>query len=147
HSHRHQHDGVSHTHAHVHRSGADHDHLDHRFKQPQFAPGGSRRAFGVGLIHGLAGSAAIALLVLGAIPTATLPMLYLAIFGPGTMAGMAIITAAIGLPVSLTAARLGSFNRAMVAGAGLLSLGFGLLMFYQIGVVDGLLVPGASLTY
>ena len=56
--------------------------------------------------------------------------------------GMALITAAIGLPVSLTAARLGGLNHALLVGAGLLSLGFGLFLAYQIGIVDGLFISG-----
>ena len=67
-------------------------------------------------------------------------MVYLAIFAFGTIVGMALITTAIGLPVSLTATRLGGLNHALLVGAGLLSLGFGLFLAYQIGIVDGLFI-------
>jgi high-affinity nickel-transport protein len=72
-------------------------------------------------------------------------IVYLAIFGLGTVIGMALITTAIGLPISFSAARLGGLNHALVFGAGLLSLGFGLFLAYQIGFVDGLLLSGPSL--
>lgn len=105
---------------------------------PRFARGSRVRAFGVGLVHGLAGSAAIALLVLSAIPNPMWALAYLAIFGFGTIVGMALITMAIGIPVSLAAARLDSLNHALHIGAGVLSLGFGLFLAYQIGFVEGL---------
>jgi hypothetical protein len=76
--------------------------------------------------------------VLSAIPNPIWGLVYLGIFGFGTIVGMAIITMAIGIPVSLTAARLGNLNHALLIGAGMLSLGFGLFLAYRIGFVDGL---------
>ncbi len=143
HSHAHAHEGTTHAHPHAHAHGDQHSHQSHLFPQPaRFARGSLERAFSVGLVHGLAGSAAIALLVLSAIPDPRWGLVYLAIFGFGTIVGMALITTAIGLPVSLTAARLGSLNHALLLGAGLLSLGFGLFLAYQIGIVDGLFLAG-----
>jgi ABC-type nickel/cobalt efflux system permease component RcnA len=147
HTHSHEHAGIRHLHPHAHVSGDEHLHADHlkplEKHTKRFATGSHERAFGVGLVHGLAGSAAIALLVLTAIPGPILGLAYLAIFGLGTIIGMAIITTAIGLPMTLTAARLGGLNRTLLVGAGLLSLGFGLFLAYQIGIVDGLFKPGA----
>jgi high-affinity nickel-transport protein len=145
HSHVHEHDGHAHIHPHAHVHG-DEVHESHLLNagsmRSRFARGSSPRAFGVGLVHGLAGSAAIALLVLSAIPNPIWGLVYLAIFGFGTIIGMALITTAIGVPISLTAARLGGLNRALLIGAGLLSLGFGIFLVYQIGFVDGLLRVG-----
>jgi len=141
HSHSHVHDGHAHSHPHVHLGGETiADHRDHR------VIAGQRlslryplaRAFGVGLVHGLAGSAAIALLVLSAIPTPGWAALYLAIFGVGTMVGMMLITSAIALPFALAADAMARVNRVLVVGSGLISFGFGLVVVYQIGVVDGL---------
>lgn len=140
HTHAHEHDGTMHAHPHAHVYGDEHSHNTHLMPAARFARGSSARAFSVGLVHGLAGSAAIALLVLSAIPNPLWGLAYLAIFGFGTILGMAIITMAIGVPVSLTAARLGNLNRALLVGAGLLSLGFGLFLAYQIGFVDGLFI-------
>lgn len=97
------------------------------------------RSFGVGLVHGLAGSAAIALLVLSAIPSAVWATLYLAIFCVGVIAGMSLITTAIGLPFTLAMRRMANVHQLMVTGAGLLSLGFGLFLAWQIGINDHLL--------
>jgi ABC-type nickel/cobalt efflux system permease component RcnA len=147
HMHSHEHNGVHHIHPHAHATGSEHRHESHLQtpgnRTSRFRSGSHARAFGVGLIHGLAGSAAIALLVLSAIPSPILGLVYLAIFGVGTIIGMAIITTAIGLPMTFTAARLGGLNRTLLVGAGLLSLGFGLFVAYQIGIVDGLFKPGS----
>jgi ABC-type nickel/cobalt efflux system permease component RcnA len=138
HTHAHEHDGTIHTHPHAHAHGEEQSHHSHLMPASRFARGSRARAFGVGLVHGLAGSAAIALLVLSAIPNPIWGLAYLAIFGLGTIVGMALITMAIGIPVSATAERLGNLNHALVIGAGLLSLGFGVFLVYQIGFVDGL---------
>jgi len=92
----------------------------------------------VGLVHGLAGSAAVALLVLSTIRQPKWAVLYLVIFGVGTIAGMMLITVAISLPFSFAGYRFAWLNRGLIFGSGLLSLGFGLFICYQIGFVDGL---------
>ena len=92
----------------------------------------------VGLIHGLAGSAAVALLVLAAIRQPVWAVAYLLLFGVGTIAGMMVITAAIGLPFAYASARFVKVHRYLGVASGLLSLAFGLFLAYQIGVGDGL---------
>jgi high-affinity nickel-transport protein len=92
----------------------------------------------VGVVHGLAGSAAVALLVLPVIRDPIWALLYLLIFGVGTIAGMMLITAAIAAPITYSANRFRLFSRYVGAAAGMLSLIFGLFLFYQIGFVDGL---------
>jgi len=92
----------------------------------------------VGVIHGLAGSAAVALLVLATIREPMWTLAYLMIFGLGTIAGMMVITLAIAAPFAYTAARFGRLNRYLGVASGLLSVGFGLFLVYQIGFVDGL---------
>jgi high-affinity nickel-transport protein len=70
------------------------------------------------------------------------PLVYLAyliVFGLGTIAGMMVITAAIALPFAYSARRLLGVNRVLTLAAGLLSVGFGLFLVYQIGFVGGLL--------
>ena len=100
------------------------------------------KSFGVGLVHGLAGSAAIALLVLGAIPNPAWATLYLAIFCIGVVIGMVLITTAIGAPFILASRRVSNVHQALVTGSGLLSFGFGLFLAYQIGVIDRLFSSG-----
>ncbi len=96
------------------------------------------RSFVVGLVHGLAGSAAIALLVLSAIPQPLWATLYLAIFCLGTVVGMGLITTAIATPFAVAAQRMSWMHRGLVTSSGLLSFGFGLFLAYQLGIVDHL---------
>ena len=92
----------------------------------------------VGVVHGLAGSAAVALLVLAAIPDPLWGIAYLLVFGVGTIAGMMLVTAASALPFTYTVSRFAALNRHLVLGSGVASVGFGLFLVYRIGVVDGL---------
>jgi sulfite exporter TauE/SafE len=110
--------------------------LDRRFGRSHFYR--ILRPIIVGVVHGLAGSAAVALLVLPVIRDPNWAVLYLLVFGVGTIAGMMLITAAIATPITYSANRFRLFNRYVGAAAGMLSLIFGLFLFYQIGFVDGL---------
>ena len=96
------------------------------------------RSFGVGLVHGLAGSAAIALLVLSAIPAPLWATLYLVIFCVGTIVGMGLITTAIATPLVFASRRMSALHQRLVTGSGLLSFCFGLFLAYQVGIVDRL---------
>ncbi len=93
------------------------------------------RPFVVGVVHGLAGSAAVALLVVATIHDPLLYLAYLLVFGLGTIAGMMLITAAIAVPFVYSARRLPGMNRVLTLAAGLLSVAFGLFLVYQIGFV------------
>ncbi len=92
----------------------------------------------VGVVHGLAGSAAVALLVLATIPDPRWALFYLLVFGAGTIAGMMAITAAISIPFAYGGARSARVGSVLRVSSGLISLGFGLFLAYQIGVVQGL---------
>jgi hypothetical protein len=96
------------------------------------------RPLAVGVVHGLAGSAAVALLVLTTISAPSWAVAYLLIFGAGTIAGMMLITAAIALPFAYTLQNFVRLHRGLAMASGLLSLAFGLFLCYQIGFVDGL---------
>ncbi len=148
HSHAHSHGELSHWHPHVHHGSEEHaDDMEgaHYLFRPVpnlfFESMMGRpllRAFAVGLVHGLAGSAAIALLVLSAIPQPLWATLYLAIFCCGTIIGMGLITTTIAAPMTLADGRLAGIHQGIVTGSGLLSFGFGLFLAYQLGVVDHL---------
>jgi ABC-type nickel/cobalt efflux system permease component RcnA len=92
----------------------------------------------VGLVHGLAGSAAVALLVLSTIKSPLWSTAYLLVFGLGTMLGMMLMTAAISVPLVYTGKRFFRINRYLVAISGVASVAFGMFLVYQIGFVDGL---------
>lgn len=98
----------------------------------------SLRPFAIGVVHGLAGSAAVALLVLATISDPRWGVAYLALFGTGTIAGMMLITTAISAPFAYTSQRLVRFNRSLGIASAATSLVFGIFLVYQIGFVDGL---------
>jgi high-affinity nickel-transport protein len=100
----------------------------------------------VGVVHGLAGSAAVALLVLTTIRNPAWAIAYLLIFGLGTIVGMMLITAVIALPVAYSAGRLSRLNRGLRLASGLISLGFGLFLAYRVGIVAGLFTSHAEWT-
>jgi ABC-type nickel/cobalt efflux system permease component RcnA len=92
----------------------------------------------VGLVHGLAGSAAVALLVLSTIKSPLWSTAYLLVFGFGTMVGMMLMTAAISVPLVYTGKRFFKINRHLTAISGFASVAFGMFLVYHIGFVDGL---------
>lgn len=144
HSHAHSHGDYVHTHPHWHLPDA-HPHnpdqtpltvLDRllgRLRLYQHV-----RPLAVGVVHGLAGSAAVALLVLTTIPNARWAIAYLLVFGAGTVAGMMLITMSIASALGLASHRNKSFSRHLGLASGVLSLMFGLVLAYQIGFAGGL---------
>ena len=143
HSHSHSHGDHAHTHIHSHRPEV-HFHLEQKPEggfQTTLARIGLYqllRPLAVGLVHGLAGSAAVALLVLTTIRDPRWAIVYLLVFGGGTVAGMMLITMMIGAPFAYTGKRFTNFNRGLGVAAGLISVAFGLFVMVQIGFVDGL---------
>ncbi len=92
----------------------------------------------IGLVHGLAGSAAVALLVLSTIRSPLWAIAYLLVFGMGTVVGMMLMTTAMAIPVAWTGRNFATANRYLSPVSGIVSMGFGLFLAYQIGFVDGL---------
>ena len=152
HSHPHRHGDYIHTHPHGHAPEA-HPHtedatplarIDRRFGDA--ASYRLVRPLVVGTVHGLAGSAAVALLVLAAIQTPAWSIAYLLVFGLGTIAGMMLITAAISVPFVVTGGQFLRLQRSLRVASGLISLAFGLVVAYQIGIVGGLFAETAHWT-
>lgn len=96
------------------------------------------RPFFIGIVHGLAGSAAATLLILPLIEDVRWAVFYLVVFGLGTIAGMATITFAIAAPSVYAAHRVERVQRWIRIGSGAISLAFGLYLAVKIGFVDGL---------
>lgn len=121
HSHAHEHGGHVHAHPHVHPERALLGVL-----------GGARpiamRAVGIGALHGLAGTAAVSLLILATLRAPVDGFVYLAVFALGTIAGMTVLTAVMAYPVAL-ALRFQRAHRALAVGSGVLAIVFGLIYF------------------
>ena len=147
HSHAHSHGSLIHTHSHAHQSEGN--------AQPDASLGWIDRTLGrnslyqylrpfvIGTVHGLAGSAAVALLVLTTIRNVRWAVAYLLIFGVGTIAGMMLITMSLASAFRLVTKTREKFSRRLALASGLLSLGFGLFVAYRIGIVDGLFTSHA----
>lgn len=96
------------------------------------------RPLAIGLVHGLAGSAAVALLVLSTIHNHLWATAYLLIFGAGTMVGMMGMTAAIAVPLTFAGDRFANLGRYLGTASGMASLCFGSFLVYQLGFLGGL---------
>jgi high-affinity nickel-transport protein len=92
----------------------------------------------IGLVHGLAGSAAVALLVLSTIHNPIWATVYLLIFGAGTMIGMMCMTAAIAVPLRFAGDRFAKLGQYLGTASGMVSLCFGSFLVYQLGILGGL---------
>jgi len=122
--------------------------------QTMFAPGmhateprgrvdGAVREFGlynalrpliIGTVHGLAGSAAVAILAMTTIADPWWAVAYLLLFGLGTVAGMAAMTTAMAFPIVYTGRRMVRWSEAISAGSGVVSVAFGVFIALQIGI-------------
>jgi ABC-type nickel/cobalt efflux system permease component RcnA len=128
---------IAHQHTGDGQPGAPHSHGGHVHSHGE-QPRGALRPLLIGIVHGMAGSAAVALLVLGAIGNPYLGLIYLLVFGVGTIAGMVLITCVLAVPLAVAAPRFASFQRVLAVGTGLASVALGALLVYEIGFVDGL---------
>jgi ABC-type nickel/cobalt efflux system permease component RcnA len=123
HLHQHQHGERVHVHPHFHDQPANE--ISHHTV--------GKRPLLIGLLHGLAGSAALMLLVLSSIPTPLIGMIYIAVFGAGSILGMMLLSSLIGLPFHLTSSRFKMANFSARILAGIFSVGCGLMIIYQKG--------------
>ena len=131
HLHAHAHNPETHTHFHFHGEREESHTHPHPFKS-------MRKPFFVGMIHGLAGSAALMLLILTTIPSPLAGLAYILIFGFGSVGGMLALSSLIGLPFVLTTQRFTLLNGWMRLVAGLASAAFGLFLGWEIGFKEGL---------
>jgi hypothetical protein len=131
HVHTHEHEGERHLHFHRHGASPVHEH-------PHWAQG-AVRPFLVGMVHGLAGSAALLLVVLSSVTTVTQGLSYVLVFGVGSIAGMMLLGVVLTVPVVWS---MGGAQRGLVAiqaFACVASIGLGVAMVVRIGFGSGLL--------
>lgn len=128
HAHEHKHDGVVHSHLHFHPT-PHRGEAPHRHPHP-FRP--ALRPFLVGGLHGLAGSAAVVILILTTIPTILAGCLYLGLFGIGSMVGMALVSLVLGAPLAMARHRGLWLQRGLSVAAGLASILIGLAMVVRM---------------
>ncbi len=132
HVHAHEHGARQHIHPHLHEPEMpDAPHTHHGFS---FSP----RALIIGMVHGLAGSAALMLAIIPTIDSRPLGLLYIVIFGIGSIGGMMLMSLLVGLPFFLTALRFNRFNYILQSVAGLISIGLGFSIIYEKAVTEGL---------
>ncbi|HEY0429135.1 MAG TPA: sulfite exporter TauE/SafE family protein [Pyrinomonadaceae bacterium] len=131
HFHEHEHGAHKHVHPHIHETASDDPHTHHGLR---FSP----RALIIGMVHGLAGSAALMLLVIPTIESRSVGLLYIIVFGVGSIGGMMLMSFLVGLPFQLTEKKFNRVNYFLQGAAGLVSIGLGLFIIYQKGVTEGL---------
>ena len=137
HQHAHGHQEAAHEHFHSHAQSqalTPEHHAEHGIGKPFLR----KKSYWVGTVHGVAGSAALTLLVLASIESPLAGLAYILLFGLGSVLSMGVMTILIGLPFVFSAGRLPNLNRAIQFGVGTLSIIFGGFLMYQIGFVDGL---------
>jgi high-affinity nickel permease len=142
HMHAHSHGGFVHTHVHRH-DPEDMSHAQNAVATHDRNLAGRSlyqltRPLAVGIVHGLAGSAAVALLILATIRNPKWAIVYLLVFGIGTIAGMMLITMSIASAFHFIGDRFQVFGRRLALISGVVSVAFGCVLAYQICVVQGL---------
>jgi high-affinity nickel-transport protein len=151
HDHLQAHGDYLHRHPHSHGPGA-HERPDedsplrlNRSGLGQIAFYDWLRPFVVGLVHGLAGSAAVALMILSMIREPVAALCYLLLFGLGTIVGMMLITLILSAPFTFTAVNLPKLNWRLRVASGLVSFSFGVVLIYGIGFAEGGLFTDAPI--
>jgi ABC-type nickel/cobalt efflux system permease component RcnA len=127
HVHEHSHDGMSHVHIHFHESETRRNH-DQKHSHAVSAIG--IKPVLIGMVHGLAGSGALTLLVLTQIGSVVIGLLYLGVFGLGSVVGMLLMSGLIGLPFAMTKRSLSGLHQRLQFAAALVSIAFGLWYAY-----------------
>lgn len=128
HLHWHRHGGTGHLHTHSHGDTPQHDHR--HLKKPLL----------IGMVHGLAGSGALTLLVFSSLSSVPQGMVFLLLFGIGSILGMLLFSGIIGLPFKFTNGVSARLNLWVQGIAGAVSVVFGLFIMWQVGFVQGLFI-------
>ena len=125
HIHPHYHGDKIHVHPHSHEHATDDGGHSH-----------SHKSIIIGMMHGLAGSSALMLVVLSTVDSITTGLTYIAIFGIGSIVGMILISTIIGIPFVYIAKRRGKIHQHIRVTAAFTSIGFGVYIIYKIGILE-----------
>lgn len=127
--------GTKHKHPHQHQDGKihldEHSHVDSNHRHGHIS-------YVIGMVHGLAGSGALVVLVLASFQNTSAMITFTILFGVGSTVGMAILSGMIGLPIAISSHKTIA-KKAFRYGAGGFSLILGFFTIYDIGVLNGLL--------
>lgn len=126
HIHNHSHNGKTHVHAHSHKNYKNHNHY--------------HQSYVVGLVHGMAGSAALMLLVLSTLESTIIGLVYIFLFGIGSMVGMILVGIFFGMPFVFTSKRFTYLNKSFQYIIGIFSICFGIYLMIKVGFLDGLFI-------
>ena len=132
HFHRHRHaDGRTHFHAHSHPGeDTDHDPDHHVHAHASKLP---VRTLLVGMVHGLAGSTALVILTATTVHDPVIGLLYVALFGLGSIAGMTVLSSLLAVPLAWTAQTFTRAHRSLQAVVGLATIALGTLLLVEAG--------------
>ena len=128
HFHIHSHDSETHIHAHAHAPGSRHDADPHHHRHAKRLP---LRSLLVGMVHGMAGSAALIVFALGSVSSVWEGFAYIAVFGLGSVIGMTALAVVISLPLRWSARSLTWAHNGLTAVLGIFTLGLGMLILHQ----------------
>jgi ABC-type nickel/cobalt efflux system permease component RcnA len=131
HVHENDHNGETVKYVHSHKYSKE---QEHRYQHKDIS---YVKSMVVGLIHGLAGSAAMILLTMSTVKSVWEGAIYILIFGAGTVVGMLFFTTIIGIPFVLSAKKL-NINKTFTQLTGIVSTAFGIYYMYNLGVTEGL---------
>jgi len=118
HIHKHEHNGKVHIHVHSHKHSEEHNH--------------KHKSFLVGALHGLAGSGALMLLILATIDNLYVGLLYILIFGIGSIFGMAVLGSILNIPFTITSKKFKHANNIIKYGTGIFSICFGIVLIFSL---------------
>ena len=134
HFHQHSHgDGTTHIHVHSHVNET----VPHRSSAHLHAHGFRWRSLLVGLMHGMAGSAALLVLAMSQVANPVVGMFYVLLFGIGSMLGMGALSVVIAVPLAVSAQWLTWANRGLQGSVGVITIGIGAMTIYSTTLLQG----------
>ncbi len=136
HFHSHTHGSKTHFHAHSHQTAKAHADDPHHHEHHSTFP---LRPFFVGIMHGLAGSAALIILALNSVSSIAQGILYITLFGVGSILGMTLLAVVISLPLRYSARFFSWTHNGLKATLGIVTIGLGCMLIFELGINQGLL--------